>query len=153
MDVKYINPFISGLLDVSSMLGIGNLERTGLGKRDRLQTENDVNVIIGLVGQVRGNVVLSMPETTARNIASLMMGGIPVENFDLIPKSALCELANMVAGNSAGKLEGLGMLLSLTPPTLISGKNLISMISQVETLVVQFKSKEGTLEMNVALEM
>jgi len=153
MDVKYINPFIQGLLDVVSMLGMTSMTRTGLAKKAYLQTENEVNIIIGLTGEVKGNIVFSMPEATAKNIASAMMAGVPVEKLDLIPKSALCELANMIAGNSASKLEGLGLRFNVTPPTLITGKNLLALISQVETLVINFTGDQGPLEMNVALEM
>ncbi|HBK53268.1 MAG TPA: chemotaxis protein CheX, partial [Syntrophomonas wolfei] len=87
MDIKYINPFINGLLNVCTMLGMKELKRTGLSKREKLQTEHDVNVIIGLVGGLKGNVVLSMHEATACHIASTMMGGMPVPQFDLMPKS------------------------------------------------------------------
>lgn len=153
MDVRYINPFIQGLLDVVAMLGMTSIVRTGLGKKTYLQTENEVNIIIGLTGEVKGNIVFSMPEATAHNIASAMMAGVPVEKLDLISKSALCELANMIAGNSAAKLEGLGVEFNVTPPTLITGKNLLALISQVETLVINFAGNEGPLEMNVALEM
>lgn len=152
MDIRCINSFIAGLLNVSGMLGMTSMQRKGLNKQAKLRTENDVNIIIGLVGDIRGSVVFSMQEATARNIASAMMGGMPVEKFDLIPKSALCELSNMVAGNSVSLLEKEKVLLNITPPTLITGKNMITMISQVETLVVQFEGNEGKLEMNVATE-
>ena len=152
MDIKYINPFINGLLNVCSMLGMKELKRTGLSKREKLQTEHDVNVIIGLVGGLKGNVVLSMHEATACNIASTMMGGMPVPQFDLMPKSAICELANMVAGNSVSNLQEIGSLVDITPPTLISGKNMVSMISLVETLVIQFIGAEGSFDLNIALE-
>lgn len=152
MDIKHINPFIGGLLNVSGMLGLGDMQRTGISKRAKLQTEHDVNIIIGLVGGLRGNVVFSMHEATACNIASTMMGGMPVSQFDMMPRSALCEMANMIAGNSVSNLEQMGSLVDITPPTLVSGKNMISLISQVETLVVQFNAKEGLLELNIAIE-
>lgn len=152
MDIKYVNAFITGLIEVSGMLGINSLARTGLNKREKLKTENDVNVIIGLVGDIKGNVVLSMQERTAMNIASKMMGGMPVNEFDLMPKSALCELSNMVSGRSASELEKMGAVTNITPPTLIHGHNMVSLISQVETLVVQFSAQEGPLELNIATE-
>ena len=152
MDIEYINPFINGLLNVCQMLGMQELKRTGLSKREKLQTEHDVNIIIGLVGGLKGNVVLSMHEATACNIASTMMGGMPVPQFDLMPKSAICELANMVAGNSVSNLQEIGSLVDITPPTLISGKNMVSMISLVETLVIQFIGAEGSFDLNIALE-
>ena len=152
MDIKYINPFINGLLNVCKMLGMQELKRTGLSKSEKLQTEHDVNIIIGLVGGLKGNVVLSMHEATACHIASTMMGGMPVPQFDLMPKSAICELANMVAGNSVSNLQEIGSLVDITPPTLISGKNMVSMISLVETLVIQFIGAEGSFDLNIALE-
>lgn len=152
MDIRYINSFITGLLHISNMLGLHNMQRTGLGKKEKLMTDNDVNIILGLVGDNQGNVVLSMQEKTACNIASVMMGGMAVESFDYMPKSALCEMSNMVVGHTLVQIEKAGLLLNVTPPVLISGKNLVSLISQVETISIQFSSTEGNIEMNVALE-
>lgn len=152
MNINHINSFVSGLLNVAGMLGIKDMQRTGLTKREKLQTEHDVNIIIGLVGGLQGNVVFSMHEPTACKIASTMMGGLPVTQFDMMPRSALCELANMVAGNSVSNLEQTGSLVDITPPTLINGKNMISLISQVETLVVSFSSTEGSFDLNIAIE-
>lgn len=152
MDVKYVNPFIVGLQNIFNMLNMSSIQRTGLAKREKLKTDNEVNIIIGLVGDLKGNVVLSLPETTAKNIASTMMGGMPVPELDMMPKSALCELSNMVAGNSMSQLEQMGTKVDITPPMLINGKNMITMISQVETLVISFKCDEGNLEMNIATE-
>lgn len=152
MDLKYINSFISGFLNVTAMLGMSGIQRTGLSKKQKLSTDNDVNIIIGLAGDIRGNVVLAMHENTACKIASTMMGGMPVETFDSMPRSAISELANMMAGNSAGQLEGLGVNVNITPPTLIHGKNIISLISQVETIVVQFNGNEGPIDINISSE-
>lgn len=152
MDIRYVNSFITGLLHISNMLGIHNMQRTGLGKKQKLMTDNDVNVILGLVGDTRGNVVISMQENTACNIASIMMGGMAVDTFDYMPKSALCELSNMVVGHTLMQIEKTGLLLNITPPVLINGKNLISLISQVETISIQFSSQAGDITMDVALE-
>lgn len=152
MDVKYVNPFIAGLQNIFQMLNMASIQRTGLAKREKLKTENEVNIVIGLVGDLKGNVVLSLPETTAKNIASTMMGGMAVPELDMMPKSALCELTNMVAGNSMSQLEQMGAKVDITPPMLVHGKNLTTMISQVETLVISFTCNEGKLEMNIATE-
>ncbi|MGI6487372.1 MAG: chemotaxis protein CheX [Syntrophomonadaceae bacterium] len=152
MDIKYINPFISGFLNVCSLLGMKTWQRSSLDRQDTLRIEQEVNIIIGLTGETRGNVVLSMSELTARSIASTMMGGLPVEQFDMMARSALCELTNMVAGNSATNLAEHGTQINITPPTLISGKNLLALVSQIETLVIEFTGQEGKLVINIALE-
>lgn len=153
MEIKYINPFIAGFLNVAGQCGIPSLQRTGLSKREKLRTDHDVNIIIGLTGEIGGNVVLSMHEATAKKIASAMMGGMEVPEFDMMPKSALCELANMSAGNSLTALAEMNVNVDITPPTLINGQNMVCMISQVETIVLEFTGEVGTLEINVALEM
>ena len=86
MDVKHINAFITGLMEVTSMLGIDSLTRTALNARENLKTENEVNIIIGLVGDIRAMWFYPCKKT-AMNVASKMMGGLPVNEFDLISKS------------------------------------------------------------------
>lgn len=150
MDIKFINAFITGLLNVSSTLGLSDLKRTGLSKKERLEIDKDVNILLGMTGGMNGNIVLSMPEATARNIASTMMGGMEVTVLDMMPKSALCELANMIAGNSIAGLDASSVAMS--PPTLISGQNIVALVSLVETLVIEFTATAGAITMSIALE-
>lgn len=60
-----------------------------------------VTVIIGMTKDLRGSVAYNMSEATAMTIASTMMGGMPVAQFDELPQSAISELVNMVTANSA----------------------------------------------------
>ncbi|MEN6388776.1 MAG: chemotaxis protein CheX [Syntrophomonas sp.] len=150
MDIKFINAFISGLLNVTGMLGLSDLKRSGLSKKERLEIDKDVNILLGMTGGMNGNIVLSMPEQTARNIASTMMGGMEIAVLDMMPKSALCELANMVAGNSVAGLDADSV--SMSPPTLISGQNIVALVSLVETLVIDFTAAAGSVTMSIALE-
>lgn len=150
MDIKFINAFITGLLNVTGMLGLSDLKRTGLSKKERLEIDKDVNILLGMAGGMNGNIVLSMPEQTARNIASTMMGGMEVAVLDMMPKSALCELANMVAGNSVAGLDAESV--NMSPPTLISGQNIVALVSLVETLVIEFTAAAGSITMSIALE-
>ena len=53
-------------------------------------------------------------------IASTMMGGMPVAQFDELPQSAISELVNMVTANSAIRFEQLGMQVDISPPSLVS---------------------------------
>ena len=153
MEVKYINPFLSGMQNVLEMLGISGFQRGDLSLQKRLLVRGEVNVLLGFSGQLRGNIVFSMSEATACGIAGAMMGGMLPGGMDDLAKSALCELGNMIAGFSTGQLEQEGILTQVTPPTLVSGKKLVAIISTVETLVVQFRGALGTLEVNLALEI
>jgi chemotaxis protein CheX len=59
----------------------------------------------------------------------------------------------MSAGNSATALADMNVIIDITPPTLINGRTMVTMISQVETLVLEFTGDVGKLEINIALEM
>ncbi|HWP97551.1 MAG TPA: chemotaxis protein CheX [Syntrophomonadaceae bacterium] len=152
MDIKYINGFINGLLNVCGTLGLSDMKRTGLAKREHLEIDKEVNIVQGMVGSLNGNVVLSMEDQTARNIASLMMGGMEVATLDMIPKSALCELANMISGNSVAALGAQTEPVEMSPPTLVNGKRIVALVSLVETLEIQFSGATGTLSLSIALE-
>lgn len=152
MDIKYINAFISGLLNVGGQLGMADLKRTGLSKRERLEIDKEVNIVQGMTGSLNGNVVLSMEEQTACRIASLMMGGMEVPALDLIPKSALCELANMISGNSVAALGAQTEVVEMSPPTLVHGKSIVALVSLVETLVIDFSGAIGAVSLSIALE-
>lgn len=152
MDLGFINAFINGLLNVSSMLGMSDLKRTGLSKKEKLEIDKEVNIMLGMAGGMNGNIVLSMPGQTAQNIASRMMGGMEVASLDMMSKSALCELANMIAGNSVANVPNQAEPVEMSPPTLVSGKNMVALVSLVETLVIEFASGVGSITLSIAFE-
>lgn len=80
---------------------------------------HEVNSVVGLAGPLSGYFFLSMDETTAKALASAMMGGMAVEQFDEMASSALAELTNMIAGNSLLQIDREGC--DLTPPSVIRG--------------------------------
>ena len=68
----------------------------------KTEYEGDIiAVIIGITGEMHGQVILSLKEDVACNIASHMLKGLPVPVFNDMAKSAVSELANMILGNAA----------------------------------------------------
>ncbi|WPC44202.1 chemotaxis protein CheX [Clostridium sp. JS66] len=124
MKVEYINPFIEASLKV-----IG--ETTGfnpvLGKvhvKKQPYEGSNVVVLIGLTGEIKGNVVISLKEALACKIASAMMGGMPVVELDEMTKSAIAELCNMILGNTANIFYKNEISIDITPPTVLTGENM-----------------------------
>lgn len=150
MDVRMYSPFVDSFFEVLPDFGLKELKRGKLALKDRLVAATNVNVLVGLSQDVRGNVTYSMTEGTARNIASSMMG-FPVEEFDEMAKSAVAELANMLASRAAVILERGGFLVSISPPTLIAGEN-ITLLSHVKILAVEVFTGVGLIEANIGLE-
>jgi len=153
VDVKLIAPFIDALFEVLPALGFTDVKRGKLSIRENLAATTDVTTLVGLSDDVRGNVIYCMSEDTAKNIASVMMMGMPVEQFDEIAQSAISELANMVTANASTKYSSQGLFVNVCPPSLITGENVTVMVSQVKTLSVEVLTEAGTVEVNVGLEV
>lgn len=125
----------------------------GTSVRNGNAYEKNVIIVIGLTGQVRGNVSVSMDEAYAKGIASKMMGGMPVADFDDLAQSAVRELVNMTMGRVATLFEKEGKILDITPPTLMMGENL-KLSNQISpTLVISLDepNQKGAIDLDIAV--
>lgn len=77
--------------------------------------------MLGVTGEISGQVCIVMENDVARDVASRMMMGMPVAEIDDMARSALSELGNMVMGNAATILSNSNVLIDITPPTLLTG--------------------------------
>ena len=123
MDVKYMNPFITAFTGVMPMLGFNKVTKGDLSVKDKNITFSGVICIVGLVGEVKGNVVYCFNMENAKKIASTMMMGMPVNEFDDMAKSAISELTNMLTANAATVFEANGISIDISTPTLLHGEN------------------------------
>ncbi len=81
----------------------------------------DISGIIGLTGEARGAVVLSMKESLALNITSLLSGNSK-SKVDEEVIDAVGELVNIIAGNAKKGLEETFRLV-ISLPTIVHGNN------------------------------
>lgn len=83
----------------------------------------NIVTVIGFVGDIEGNFVYAFSEKTALTIVSRMMG-MEYNVLDELSLSAIGELGNMTSGSIAMNLEKLGYKIDITPPTVITGKDM-----------------------------
>ena len=153
MDVNYINPFIEASQEV--LRQVAGIEAR-LGKvylKDSPYKSGSVIVIIGLTGKIRGQVLFTMSMPVAMNIASSMMGGMPLAEMDEISKSAISELTNMIMGNTATIFYNKGINVEITPPSFLMGDNMRISSNKMKTICVPLKLKNDDLmELDISLE-
>lgn len=118
--------FTQAATDIITMLGGPALIEGESYQHRHTQIENSVAIYIGLVGQIQGYLLIRVSEEIAKRIASLLMGGMPVEQLDDMTISALSELGNMIAGSSATNLSVMGIEVDITTPTMLQGTVQIS---------------------------
>jgi chemotaxis protein CheX len=73
-------------------------------------SDDTIVIMIGVTGEMRGQVMLSFEDPIACDIAGKMMM-MPVQELDEISTSAICELGNMIMGNASTvfSVEGIGI--------------------------------------------
>lgn len=96
-------------------------------KRDPRLLNDHLNlefgVLIGFVGDSRGKLVYRGEQSIFGSIGEVMYG-MPLEGEML--NSFSSELGNMLSGGLCTYLSEQGVILDITPPTIIEGKSKIS---------------------------
>ena len=150
VNVQYINPF---LMSASSIIMQTCQVQLGIGKpflKNAAFGQDSVVIMIGITGEMRGQVLVGMDTATACMIASKMMMGMPVAELDDMAISAISELGNMVMGNAATIFANQGIGIDITPPTLCRGSlNLTT--SYAQNICIPLSSGEISIELDVAI--
>lgn len=152
MDVKYVNPFIESFATVMPQLGFSNIRNGNLSVKGQELISTGVIIIVGIVGAIKGNVVYSIDLENAKNIASTMMMGMEVNEFDEMSQSALSELTNMLTASAATCFDNLGISIDISTPTLLHGNNISIKMSASQVLCIQLFADENPMEINIAFE-
>lgn len=152
MKVEYINPFTQATFDVLSMLGPFDPKLGKLSMKEDNLISSGVIVVVGIVGEIKGQVAYTFNENTAKMIASTMMMGMPVEVFDEMAKSAISELANMISGNASTGIASMGLTIDIAPPTLITGENITIASSVKKNIIIPITTTAGIIDIWISLE-
>ncbi len=151
MDVKFINPFLEGTIEVLTTMafvkprpGKPYLKKNNLAK-------GDVSGIIGITGTIKGSLALSFSTGSILKIVSNMLGEEMTSiNGDI--RDAVGEITNMVSGAARKKIEAMGYSLSASLPTVVSGKeHSIMHVLGGPSVVIPFEMDEGAFVVDVCM--
>lgn len=151
MDVKYINPFLQSFVSIMPQLGINNVEKGNLSIKGKVIESPGVIIILGIMGDVRGNVIYTTTIECAKKIASTMMMGMPVNELDEMAQSAISELTNMLTANAAMNFSNEGINIDISTPTLMYGE-FTANTSSDKVLCIEMLVDGIPFEINVAIE-
>ena len=151
MDVNHVNPVLESFSNILPQLGLNNIQKNGISVKGKYIESLGVVIIIGLIGDIKGNIIYGMSIDTAKKIASIMMMGMPVEKFDELPQSAISELVNMLTANVAMNFSKDNINVDISTPTLIEGEFMASCNSD-KVLCVEMGVDGMVIEVNISLE-
>ena len=151
VDIKYINPFVKATLTVMEMLGMtgGALGKPSLS--DMKFPDNAFLIQVGVTGGMKGQVILGFTEQKAKDTASVMMMGMPVNELDAMACSALGELGNMIMGNSSTIFSTMNIVFDITPPLAMHGYDLELQSDTTSIKIPIFLNNEEHLSIYICL--
>ena len=138
MDVNNINPILNAFTEILPQLGLEKVERKDLSLAKSTLKNDGIAVNIGVVGTLKGAIIIEMSLDSAKAIASKMMMGMEVPEFDAMAQSAISEMGNMICANACTNFAKVGITgLNISPPTLMIGDGDVVLFAPA-TIVVNF---------------
>lgn len=122
MNAKNINAILGAFTNVMPQLGLSEISKKGVKVLDKYVISKGVVIIIGLIGDVKGNLIYNISLEDAKKIASAMMMGMDVGDFNEMAQSAVSELTNMLTANAAMNFANENINVDISTPTLIVGE-------------------------------
>lgn len=111
---------------------------------------DDVSVVLGVNGQLTGQIICSISEDTAKKIVGAMMGGLTIETIDEMGWSAIQEFGNWVAGSTAVELSKENCLIDVTPPVVNEGESTFR--SGITFITIPLDSQLGLIHVHISLK-
>lgn len=150
MDVKYINPFIKSFDTVMPQLGF-EVKKGGVSLKDTI-VGSGITITLGLIGDIKGNIIYIISEEDGKKIASKMMMGMPVDELNEMAQSAISELTNMLTANASTNYSEEGIIVDISTPVLMTGESINVKVNSKSILDLDMIVDEMTIKLNVALE-
>lgn len=148
---EHLNPFLMASTKILKEMCFVDAK---LGKpyiKNPVFLEDTLIILIGFTGEMRGQAMIALEYKIACDIASKMIQ-MPVTVIDDFSRSAICELGNMIMGNTATLFSTRGIEIDITPPTV--GKGTMSFTNNYANNICVPLIYEGnkTIEFNIAIK-
>ncbi len=150
MKEGYVNAFLTPPISVWEQKLKSQLELVGAELASPEFTTDDLTVIIGISGQLQGNVLYSFSQQTARAITSKMTGR-EITEYEGVVILAMCDIANAITRNAIIELSNAGAVCQVSPPIVIdpAGSKFSTVVGR--QILVKFSSDLGPLHIRVSL--
>ncbi|WMJ90538.1 chemotaxis protein CheX [Anaerocolumna sp. MB42-C2] len=151
LNAEHINPFLIAATKILKDMCFVDVK---IGKpyvKNADFTDDTLVIMIGITGEIRGQAMIAFPNSVACDIASKMIM-MPVTQLDELATSAVCELGNMIMGNTATIFSTKGIGIDITPPTLCTGNVAFTNNYSQNICIPLIYDESRAIEINVALK-
>ena len=150
MRMELIQPFINAADAVFAESLQAPTKIMDLSMDEDTYRRKGVAALISIKGDIEGRVILDLSPEVAMKVAS-QLAGAEVEASDQVVRETVCELANMVIGNSVTLLNDQGFHFKVFPPEIHMNETGLAGTSDTEALVICIETPCGEIYLNIAM--
>jgi len=150
MRMELIQPFISAADAVFAESLQAPTNIVDLSMDEDAYRRKGVAALIAIKGDIEGRVILDLSQEVAMKVAS-QLAGSEVEASEQIVKETVCEMANMVIGNSVTLLNDQGFHFKVFPPEIHMDETGLAGSADTEALVICIETPCGEIYLNIAM--
>ena len=152
MDVKFINPFIYGTMEVMEKMAFTKpVAGQPYAKTDDT-ARGEVSGIIGMTGDADGSLAMSFSEACIIGIVEKMLGE-KCKEMNRSVLDAVGELTNMISGSARKMMEKDDLKVIAAIPTIVFGRaHTVRHVIKGPSIVIPFKTDMGEFVIDVCLK-
>jgi chemotaxis protein CheX len=150
MRMELIQPFINAADAVFAESLQAPTKIVDLSMDENAYRRKGVAALIAIKGDIEGRVILDLSPEVAMKVASLL-AGTEVEASELVVRETVCEMANMVIGNSVTLLNDQGFRFKVFPPEIHMDETGLGGSVDTEALVICIETPCGNVYLNIAM--
>ena len=150
MRMELIKPFINAADAVFSESLQAPTKIADLTMDENTYRSKGVAAIIRFKGDIEGRVSLDLAPDVAMRVASHLAGSSLPESEQIV-RETVCELANMVIGNSVTLLNDQGFRFKVFPPEVHMSEEGLAGSADTEAMVISIETPCGEIYLNMAV--
>jgi chemotaxis protein CheX len=150
MRMELIQPFIDAADAVISESLQAPASIGDLTMDENAYRRKGVAALIAIKGDIEGRIILDLSSEVAMKIAT-QLAGSDVQASDQVVRETVCELANMVIGNSVTLLNDQGFRFKVFPPEIHMNEEGLVSTADTEALVICLETPCGQVYLNIAM--
>lgn len=150
MRMELIQPFINAADAVFSESLQSPTKIVDLSMDEDTYRRKGVAALIAIKGEIEGRVILDLSPEVALKVAS-HLAGEPLPESEQVVRETVCELANMVIGNSVTLLNDQGFRFKVFPPEIHMNDTGLSGSADTEAMVLCLETPCGEVYLNISM--
>ena len=150
MRMELIQPFINAADAVFAESLQAPTKIADLTMDEETYRRKGVAALISIKGDIEGRVILDLSPEVAIKIAS-HLAGEQVPESEQIVRETVCELANMVIGNSVTLLNDQGFHFKVFPPEIHVNDEGLGSSTDTEAMVLCMETPCGEIFLNISM--